>query len=106
MIHFTKEGEYKKIGLNFLKAPGDIVVSWVWYTPASQELHGWRFRFRWHIKPRIIWSVERSNVIKNYLMIHDCEIVQKETLIDLRELQERQMQISRTWADSYCARNT
>ena len=98
MIHFTKEGAHKKIGLNLYRAAGGFVVAWVWYTPATHELKGWRFRLRMHIKPRILWSVESCNVIDNYLFVHDCDIVHRELLTDLKELQECQKRINEPYA--------
>lgn len=98
MIHLTREGAHKKIGLNLYRAAGGFVAAWVWYTPATHELKGWRFRLRMHIKPRILWSVERCNVIDNYLMVHDCDIVNRETLVDLKELQDRQKRVNEPYA--------
>ena len=90
MIHFTHEGGYKKVGLNLYRARGGFVVAWLWYTPATHELKGWRFRLRLHMAPRILWSVDRSNVIQSYLMAHDCEIVHRETLVDLKAMEASQ----------------
>lgn len=90
MINFTKEGAYKKIGLNFYRAAGGFVVAWLWYTPATHKLYGWRFRLRMHIKPRILWSVESSDVIKSYLWMHDCELVEREVLNDLKAMEASQ----------------
>ena len=98
MIHFTNEGGFKKIGLNLYRAPGGFVAAWLWYDVANRELYGWRFRLRMHIKPRILWSIERSNVIKNYLMVNDLDLVQRETLVDLTELEDRQKRINEPMA--------
>ena len=83
MIHFTKEGGRKKVGLNLYRARGGFVVAWVWYYPATHELKGGRFRLRMHMKPRILWSVDSCNVIANYLTIHDLQLVNREVLVDL-----------------------
>ena len=80
MIHFTKEGGRKKVGLNLYRARGGFVVAWVWYYPATHELKGGRFRLRMHMKPRILWSVDSCNVIANYLTIHDLQLVNREAL--------------------------
>ena len=98
MIHFTNEGGFKKIGLNLYRAPGGFVAAWLWYDVAKRDLYGWRFRLRMHIKPRILWSIERSNVIKNYLMVHDLDLVQRETLVDLKELQDRMKRLNDNYA--------
>ena len=84
MIHFTKEGGFKKLGLNLYRAKGGFVAAWVWYDLAKHELHGWRFRLRLHMKPRILWSVERANVVDSYLHAHDMELVHREVLHDMR----------------------
>ena len=83
MIHFTKEGDRKKVGLNLYRTRGGFVVAWVWYYPATHELKCWRFRLRMHMKPRILWSVDSCNVIANYLTIHDLQFVNREVLVDL-----------------------
>ena len=80
MIHFTKEGGRKKVGLNLYRTRGGFVVAWVWYYPETHELKGWRFRLRMHMKPRILWSVDSCNVIANYLTIHDLQFVNREVL--------------------------
>lgn len=98
MIHIIKEGQYKKIGLNLHRSSGGFVAYWVWYTPATHELHGWRFRLRMHKKPHIIWSVERWNVIDSYLRSNDLELVNRETLVDLKELQESQRRRNERYA--------
>ena len=90
MIHFTHEGGYKKVGLNLYRARGGFVAAWLWYTPATHELKGWRFRLRLHMAPRILWSVDRCNVIESYLQVHDLELVNREVLIDLKEVQQSQ----------------
>lgn len=90
MIHFTVEGGFKKIGLNLYRAPGGFVAAWVWYDVPTQELRGWRFRLRMHIKPRILWSVERSNVVDNYLSIRGLELVSAEVLNDLKAVERSQ----------------
>ena len=83
MIHFTKEGGRKKVGLNLYRTRGGFVVAWVWYYPATHELKGGRFRLRMHMKPRILWSVDSCNIIANYLTIHDLQLVNREVLVDL-----------------------
>ena len=83
MIHFTKEGRRKKVGLNLYRTRGGFVVAWVWYYPETHELKGWRFRLRMHMKPRILWSVDSCNVIANYSTIHDLQLVNREVLVDL-----------------------
>jgi hypothetical protein len=82
MIHFIKEGGYKKLGLNFYRTNGGFVVTWVWYDIRNRELHGWRFRFRAHIRPWFLFSRSRDCIIDNYLFENDYVIVQKAMLED------------------------
>jgi len=98
MIHFTKEGCHKKVGLNLYRAPGGFVAARVWYDVPTHELRGWRFRLRLHMAPRILWSVERANVINNFLTVNDLDLVHRETLVDLKELQERQKRRNEPYA--------
>lgn len=82
MIHFTKEGAFKRVGLNIYKTKGGFVVSWVWYDVGSRELFGWRFRFRAHIKPWFIFERNRQSIIDSYLFENDALIVQRPLLED------------------------
>ena len=98
MINFTVEGGYKKLGLNLYRARGGFVAAWVWYDISRHEIKQWRFRLRLHMAPRILWSVEKANVIDNYLTINDLDLVHRETLVDLKELQDRQKRINEPFA--------
>lgn len=82
MIHYTPEGHHIKIGLNFSRAPGGFRMLWAWYTPKTHELKIWRLRLRMHIKPRILWSVEKSSVIKSWMRNHDMVPVYRSLLED------------------------
>lgn len=82
MIHFTKEGAYKRIGLNIYRSKGGFVVGWVWYDIRTRELHGWRFRFRCHIKPWFIFERNRNSVIKTYLSQNDLLAIDRALLED------------------------
>ena len=57
MIHYTKEGEYLKLGLNFRFTKGGFSMLWIWYDFATETAVQYRFRLRMHMKPRILWSV-------------------------------------------------
>jgi hypothetical protein len=83
MIHFKKEGDYFKLGLNLYRAPWGFVAIWVWFDFAKSETFAARLRLRLHRSPRILWSVERVNVIKAYLAARDLELVHREVLHDL-----------------------
>jgi len=87
MIHFNKGGYYRKLGLNLYMAPGGFVAVWSWYDFATHEASNHRFRLRLHIKPRILWSVERYNVITSHLWDINCELVQREVLADLKAVE-------------------
>lgn len=90
MIHFTKQGAPKKIGLNLYRAPGGFVAWWVWYTPATYELHGWRLRIRLHKSPRILWSSERANVIEGFKFHYDVDFVGTAVLADLKAIEDQE----------------
>jgi hypothetical protein len=83
MIHYTKEGHHMKLGLNLRRTPGGFAAIWAWYDFATHKAFSARFRLRLHIKPRILWSVERFNVIDNYLAVNGFELVYREVLEDL-----------------------
>ena len=83
MIHFTKEGSHKKLGLNLYRSAGGFVAVWAWYDFATYEGISYRFRLRLHMKPRIIWEATRFNVIDNFLASRDLELVHREVLEDL-----------------------
>lgn len=83
MIHFTKEGEHLKLGLNVRRAAGGFVLIWAWYDMPTNTVTGYRFRFRRHIKPRILFDKDSWNVVDNEMMLADTVIVRKEYLRDL-----------------------
>jgi hypothetical protein len=85
MIHFKKEGDYFKLGLNLYRAPWGFVAIWVWFDFAKSETFAARLRLRLHQSPRILWSVERVNIIDAYLVARDLEVVHREVLHDLNE---------------------
>lgn len=88
MIHFKKEGDYFKLGLNLYLAPGGFVAIWVWFDFAKCETFVARLRLRLHQSPRILWSVERVNIIDAYLVARDLEVVHREVLHDLKATEE------------------
>lgn len=83
MIHYTKEGEYVKIGLNFCFLRGGFRVIWAWYNFATTEATAYRFRFRAHIKPRIICEKQTWNVYNQQLSRLDMIPVAREVFEDL-----------------------
>jgi hypothetical protein len=84
---YTPDGAHMKLGLNFSGTKGGFRVLWAWYDFATRKAFLARFRLGLHIKPRIRWSVERFNVIDNYLMLNDLELVHKEVLEDLNAIE-------------------
>lgn len=82
MIYFIKEGAHKRIGLNIYRSKGGFVIGWVWYDVKSHELHGWRFRFRSHMKPRFLFSRSRQSVIESYLSVRDAVVVERSLIED------------------------
>jgi hypothetical protein len=88
MIHYTPEGHHIKLGLNFSRAPGGFRLLWAWYDFATNTATTYRLRVRLHMAPRILWETKKWNVIDNYLMINDLELVQKELLEDLKAMED------------------
>ena len=82
MIHFMKEGSYKKIGLNIYRTKGGFVVGWVWYDIRHREIHGWRFRFRWHLRPWFLFNRNRESIIHSYLFENDAVVIEKALIQD------------------------
>ena len=82
MIHFIKEGSYKKIGLNIYRTKGGFVITWVWYDIRHREIHGWRFRFRAHLRPWFLFNRSRESTIDAYLFENDYVVVEKALLED------------------------
>ena len=83
MIHFIKEGDIRRVGLNLHRAAGGFVAVWAWYNFATNEAFFARFRLRLHIKPRTLWSSGRFNVIDEYLMMYRLALVQREVMQDM-----------------------
>lgn len=94
MIHHTPEGRYIKLGLNFSRAKGGFRLLWAWYDFAKHEMFTARFRFRWHITPRFIWSTGRSNVIQNYMDVRGLAMVNQEVLEDLNAIESDLIRLS------------
>ena len=84
MIHYTPECRVIKLGLNVCRLPGGFRAVWAWYDFATYMATVYRFRFRWHIRPRILWSVNRWNVIDSYLQLQDLAMVNREWLEDTK----------------------
>ena len=82
MIHYTPEGRHMKLGLNFRRAPGGFLAIWAWYDIATYTATYYRLRLRWHLKPRILWSVSKWDVIDNHLMLNGLALVNREWLED------------------------
>jgi hypothetical protein len=98
MIHFKREGEHVKLGLNLYRAPGGFVAVWVWFDFATCEAFSARFRLRLHLSPRILWTVERVNVIDGHLLSHDLELVSRKVLRDLKSIVRHQMRANEQMA--------
>ena len=87
MIHFSKRGNHKKIGLNLYRSTGGFIAVWMWYDAVTRIMTYRRFRLRLHIRPWIMLSSGRFNVIEDYLMDYGLALVQREVLQDLSLLE-------------------
>lgn len=97
MIHYVPEGHHIKLGLNFSRSAGGFRFLWAWYNFATREATTYRFRFRWHMKPRFIWNTRHFNVVDSYLEAHDLALVHREVLEDLRSAED----LDKHYRDSY-----
>ena len=87
MIYFIKEGDIRRVGLNLYRAAGGFVAVWVWYDAVTRIESYRRFRLRLHIRPWIVRSSGRFNVIEEYLMDYGLALVQREVLQDFNLLE-------------------
>lgn len=71
-----------KLGLNFRRSTGGFCLTWVWFNFADLRASSYRFRLRLHMKPRIIWTVTKWDVVDQYLKLHDLVPVNREWLQD------------------------
>lgn len=98
MIHFKKEGDFFKLGLNLCAAPGGFVAIWVWFDFAKCETFTARMRLRLHRAPRILWSVQRVNIIESHLKRFNLELVHKELLEDLWKTEDSMKRTNERYA--------
>ena len=107
MIHYTKEGQFLKLGLNFRFTKGGFSFLWAWYDFATQNAVTYRFRLRMHRKPRILWEVNRFNVVDSYLKRNDLSVVHTAILQDMVELRDSIAEPPRTiYASRIYAKST
>jgi hypothetical protein len=98
MIHYKKEGERCKIGLNITVGLNNKIWPWVsfhwaWYNVEKFELVQWRLRLRtWH--PAYIYSFYRSNVIDNYLISRDLTMVSNTFVEDIQWYANKENKLS------------
>lgn len=87
MIHYTREGEHIRLGLNLRFTPGGFMLLWAWYDFASHSATTYRFRMRLHRKPQFMFAKNRFNVIDAYLHLRGMEAVHSEVLQDLKAIE-------------------
>lgn len=93
MIHYTPEGSFIKLGLNFSLTPGGFRIMWAWYDFVTHNAVTYRLRIRlW--RPEIMWAKHRFNVIDAHLTRHDLELVSREVLHDLKAAEEADKRIN------------
>ena len=91
MIHFIKQGESFRLGLNIAIAKGGFVAIWMWMDISSHIATKYRFRLRLHMRPWIIWEVERKDIFIEFLKRHDFDVVSREVINDLKAMEDFQM---------------
>ena len=86
MIHFHKEGDHLKIGLNYkfghLGYFPWVAFVWCWYNVQKRTLTTKRLRVRTHAAPYIIKESSESDTISNFLMSNDLIAVPRELMED------------------------
>jgi hypothetical protein len=98
MIHFSKRGRHKKIGLNLYRSTGGFIAVWLWYDAVTRIMTYRRFRLRLHINPWVMLSSGRFNVIEDYLMEYDLDLVPREVLQDLKAIEEADKRTNEPYA--------
>jgi hypothetical protein len=88
MIHYTREGEYLRLGLNFRFTPWSVTLIWAWYDFASHGATTYRLRVRMHRKPQFMFAKNKFNVIDAYLHMNGLELVLREELQDLKAIEQ------------------
>lgn len=96
MIHWRKEGQHFKLGLNIMFARGHLSVCWAWYDFADQE---GSFRGFDVSRRGIRRRSARWNVVHNFLAVNDLSLVNNEILQDLLNAQEDTIRVSATWSE-------
>jgi hypothetical protein len=91
MIHWRKEGEHFKLGLNIMFARGHFSVCWAWYDFARNEgsMRGLDVSRRGIRRRSARW-----NVVQNFLAINDLALVHTEVLQDLVSEQDWSMRVN------------
>ena len=64
---------------------------WLWFDMPTKTATGYRFRFRYHIKPRIIIDKSSWNVVEDEMFLKDMVVVRREYLKDLLASQRDMM---------------
>ena len=86
MIHYRKEGNYYKLGLNLTLGRNGylpwIAFCWIWYNVEKRELFKWYLRLRsW--QPAYFYSCYHQNVINTYLIANDLTTVSNTFVEDI-----------------------
>jgi hypothetical protein len=87
MIHFSKDGQPTRVGLNITVGSNGlfpwIIFIWTWYVPSTQILTHWRLRIRtWRFA--IFSSRTDTWVVMDYLIKYDQRLITRELIEDIR----------------------
>ena len=88
MIWIREAGEYFRVGLNLCFARDHIAVHWAWYDFARHEgsHRGFTVSRKGFRRRSARW-----NVINEYARSHNLEMVNREVLADLKEVENGQI---------------
>lgn len=87
MIHFRKESDRLKLGLNITFGRVNkwwpwIIFVWSWYDIGTRKLTSKRLRIRTHMKSHILKSTNEWDVVEQYLVDNDLIAVPRELMED------------------------
>jgi len=82
-----------KLGLNYRRTPGGFCLTWVWFNFAKYETSAYRFRLRLHVKPYVLLSVTKWDIIENHLMVNGLVLVRQEALQDMSDSERERLNL-------------
>jgi hypothetical protein len=95
MLHWAREGEPARVGLNVSLGWAHLGASrgldywrpwvsltWVWVNLPERTAARWKIRFRPYMRPWFVRSHDRCNLIEDWAVSHDCYVFAREVVED------------------------